>query len=189
MRHRPSLPAGRRLPAAPAWGLVTVTLWLALAAAAEAASLPTPALAPAAPDQSWLILSVAPGGRWDGVVVLTNTAPVARRIRLYAVDASILKDGAFAPGSARGRRAAGRWMRPGRTLVALGAGERVRVPVSVRVPRRVCPGTYLGALVAEDALPEARDGVSVASRGALRVYLTVTSRGNGHRGRPRRCPA
>lgn len=58
----------------------------------------------------------AAGGRWGGTVVVTNTAPVARRPRLHAVDAEVLPGGAFAPGSEHGRQRAGRWTRTSRSV-------------------------------------------------------------------------
>lgn len=158
-------------------GLPLAALGLgALDARAEAASLPTPALAPATAGESWLSPTVAAGTTWRGAAVITNTAPVARQLRLYAVDAHVLEGGAFAPAAEGGRRAAGRWISLSARRLAIAPGQSRRIGVRIRVPAATKPGVHLAALVAHDALGRSpAAGVRVVDRGALRVYVTVTA--------------
>lgn len=144
----------------------------------HAASLPTPAIAPATADGSWLSPTIAAGTTWRGGVAVTNTATVARRLRLYAVDAAVVDGGAFAPAAEGGRRGAGSWISPGARRLRLAPGGSRRVGVVIRVPASTKPGVHLAALVAQDAIGRpAAEGVRVVDRGALRVFVTVTAAG------------
>jgi hypothetical protein len=155
----------------------SILMTCAAAGIAESAPLPTPAIAPADAGASWLTPHVAAGGRWTGTILVTNTAPVARSLRLYAVDAVSLDGGAFAPGPEGERSRAGRWLTPGVGRLSLKPGQTRRVRVAVRVPYGARPGVHPAAFVAQDAdRPGVSGGVRVVSRAGLRVYVTVAAR-------------
>lgn len=118
----------------------------------------------------------------DGVAVTNHSAHEAV-FAVYASDGTITADGSFdlvpADQPATG---AGTWVELGPVdgatpgggglLLAVPAGETVRVPVTVRVPDNATPGDHPAGIVAQLAQQSA-PGVDFASRVGVRVHLRV----------------
>jgi Fe-S cluster assembly iron-binding protein IscA len=156
--------------------LIVATLSVTPAVAAEGSRV---GLRPADPEQSWAVLTLAPGAseRAEAVVVNSTDEPLA--VRVSTADATTTGDGVFTlAGEAEPRRGVGAWITPDVVRTTLAPRESRRVGYTVRVPAGTAPGDHAGGLLVqrdgEEAAPSG-DGMSVTivERVGLRVYVTV----------------
>lgn len=165
---------------------LAVALLMALAGSASAASGSLVGVRPAAPDQSWLVMTVPPGGSADATALVLNLSDAPQVVDIGSADAITTPEGVFSlAGDAETPRGVGAWIRLPRTRATLAPGERLPLPVSVAVPPGTTPGDYSGGVVVQ-AAPRAAasaDGglaVRVVERVGLRVYVTVPGVRDGH---------
>ena len=172
MTHAPTAPGRRASRAAVLATLAGVAL-IAPTAGAHGSNWRSPAISPAEPEAAYLTPAMPAGGRWTGNVEVINTAPVARRVRIYAVDAAVPEGGAFVP-TIRAHRHVGRWLVPAVRGLLLEPWERRRIGIRAAVPGQTAAGLYLGAVVVEEIQPSRGTArFRVVPRAGLRVYLKV----------------
>ncbi len=120
----------------------------------------------------YVVDRVAPGASFTRHVEVSNGDPTPMDVVLYPAPATI-RGGGF---DIAARGAAGsvpQWTTVTPTQLRLDPGQRVTVTVTVRVPSDAPPGEVYGAVVAERPARRTDQGVSVALRAAVRVYLSV----------------
>jgi hypothetical protein len=167
---------------------------LALVALVLSALATTPAVAaegsrvglrPADPEQSWAVLTLAPGASQRAEAVVVNTSDERQSVRFSTADATTTADGVFTlAGEAEPRRGVGAWITPEAMHMTLAPGESRRIGYTVRVPEGTTPGDHAGGLLVQsDAPDEAASGdgmsVTIVERVGLRVYVTVPGTRDG----------
>lgn len=165
-----------------AWAACVAVLVLLPAGAAGAAESGTVGIRPAA-GGDWLRAALAPGETTVLDALVENKTARQVVVKVYAVDATITKQGGFAlRGESEPRVGIGTWVDAGATSLALAPAGSVRVPVRLSVPKDADPGDYAGGVIVEQAArPGSASNVgsdvavqfNVIERVGLRVYLTV----------------
>ena len=125
-----------------------------------------------------LVYKLDPGAKLTDHVAVTNHSRRPLTLRLYAGDAFTTAGGGFDLLAAGSKPVdAGAWVTPARGTVAVPAGSRVLVPVTIAVPANATPGDHTGGVVASlttGAADSAGNSVSVDHRVGTRIYLRVT---------------
>lgn len=169
-----------------ALALVALVALLAAAAPAVAAEGSRVGLRPADPDQSWVVLQLAPGASQRARAVVSNTSDAPQAVRFSTADATTTADGVFTlAGEAEPRRDVGAWITPDLTRLTLAPHESRAVGFTVRVPEGTTPGDHAGGLLVQaDGPGEAASGdgmsVTIVERVGLRVYVDVPGVRDGH---------
>lgn len=162
-----------------ALALVALVVLLVAAAPAVAAEGSHVGLRPADPDQSWVVLGLAPGASQRAQAVVSNTSDAPQAVRFSTADATTTADGVFTlAGEAEPRRGVGAWITPDVTRLTLAPHESRRIGFTVRVPEGATPGDHAGGLLVQaDGAGEAASGdgmsVTIVERVGLRVYVEV----------------
>jgi len=162
--------------------LILATLAVAPAVAAEGSRV---GLRPADPEQSWEVLTLAPGTSQRAEAVVVNTTDAPQAVRFSTADATTTADGVFTlAGEAEPRRGVGAWITPDAARMTLAPRESRTVGFTVRVPEGAAPGDHAGGLLVQHDGPEraAPDGgmsVTIVERVGLRVYVTVPGTRDG----------
>ena len=165
--------------------LILLPLLLALASPARAAEGSLVGVRPVDPDQSWVVLTLAPGASQRAEALVVNLTDEPQRVRIGTADAVTTGDGVFTlAGDDEPRRGVGAWISPDQETVALGPRESRAVGFTVAVPRDAEPGDHSGGLLvrADQAAQTAGgDGVSVSivERVGLRVLVEVPGTRDG----------
>lgn len=133
-----------------------------------------PADAPAR-ERSYIVRTVDVGSVFTDRLEAVNLTDQPLELDVAAVDAAVLDDGSFAPGTAAAAEGAWITVTPGRVVVP----ARGTAPVQVRitVPADAAPGDHIAAVVAQRAdggtTPSGQANVVLRQRVGVRVYLTV----------------
>lgn len=117
----------------------------------------------------------------DGIILINYKAePIV--VRLYAADLIAAKGGGLAPAQRDAKmNGVGAWLKlddPEMSTVGVPANGRVTVPFELRIPKGTPPGDYPGAVVASLDTGRSPNGLSVQTRAALMVRLTVPGKIN-----------
>lgn len=124
---------------------------------------------------AYVIDHVPPGAGFTRHVGVYNDTGARQHVLLYS-DAATIADGAFTPLPGRSENELTRWIAVNPSSVDLQQGQRATVTVSFNVARDATSGEYYGVVFAEmPARPS--QGLAVASRVGVRVYLSVGTGG------------
>ena len=124
--------------------------------------------------RSWFIYQLASGESKDDAVVVSNNSPRRIKAKLYAVDATTTKDGAFALlGEKDSQQGIGVWVKLAADEISLATGEEKIVPFKITLPATIKAGDYLGGVVAEDSTVRGDKGINMVTRVGVRIYETV----------------
>lgn len=140
---------------------------------------------PAADDQSWLVMTLAGGRTAHATALVLNLSDAPQTVAIGTADGVTTTEGVFTlAGDAETPTGVGAWIRLPRRSARLAPGERLRLPVTLRVPRGTPPGDYSGGIVvqagARTEKPTAGGlAVRVVERVGLRVYVTVPGARDG----------
>lgn len=115
---------------------------------------------------------VRPGAFFTRHVEVSNGDRTAMDVVVYAATA-VIRNGGFEIASRGVAGEVPRWATLGPTRLHLVPGERRHVTTTFRVPSDAGRGEFYGAVVAERPAQRTLQGVSVALRAAVRVYLSV----------------
>jgi hypothetical protein len=148
----------------------------AQAAAAQAADLKL-VLLPVDQPGPYFDVTMHPGERRSFEVTLGDAAAAPMDVRTYAADVYTIVNGGFG-GRLRDEARTGmtRWLGYPTETMQLRAGQSVRRPFTVSVPRDAAPGEYISSVVLENELPIHADGsfaVDQFVRQAVAVVVTV----------------
>ncbi|HUW24250.1 MAG TPA: DUF916 domain-containing protein [Patescibacteria group bacterium] len=124
--------------------------------------------------RSWFIYQLASGESKDDAVVVSNNSSRRIKAKLYAVDATTTKDGAFALlGEKDSQQGIGAWVKLAADAISLAAGEEKIVPFKITLPATIKAGDYLGGVVVEDSTVNQDKGINMVTRVGVRIYETV----------------
>lgn len=168
----------------PRWLGVVMALIAVLAGppVASAASGSVVGIHPAAADESWIVLDLAPGGTAAAAAVLENLTGRRQVVELGTADATTTEDGVFTlAGAGEAPAGVGAWIAGPRGRLTLAPHESRTIRFRVRVPRDAPPGDHSGGLVVQSASAASASGgegvaVRVVERVGLRVYVRVAGR-------------
>lgn len=126
--------------------------------------------------QNYVVDSVKPGVTFTRRFQVCNgtTAPIT--VALYGGPASI-SGGAFVVTEGRPASEIGSWITVSPSSVRIAPGERAIAQATFAVPAGTAGGERYGVLLAELPARSGSDGVAVASRVGVRVYLDVNAAG------------
>lgn len=160
--------------------LMTISLLASAPVSAEGAGI---GIKPANPDptnkrtESIFVYTKDAGESFSDVVQLINNSGSAKKVRLYAVDATVSTGGAFACAQAAEKKLdAGSWIKLGSEQYELMAQSAKTVTFKITIPKQTSPGEHGGCLVIEEIGAPATDsgnGISLSFRSAVRVSITV----------------
>lgn len=133
-----------------------------------------PADAPAR-ERSYIVRTVDVGSVFTDRLEAVNLTDQPLELDVTAVDATVLDDGSFAPGTAA--TAEGGWMTVTPSRVLVPAQGTAPVQVRITVPADAAPGDHIAAVVAQRAdggtTPSGQANVVLRQRVGVRAYLTV----------------
>lgn len=119
----------------------------------------------------YIIDHVAPGEEITRRFEVGNTTGSPLEVDLYVGSATV-RDGGFAPMPGRGDGDLAVWGSVHPPTATVPAGGAIGATVTISVPTDAEDGERYGAVLAE-ARPSSAEGVAVASRVGIRVYLSV----------------
>ncbi len=139
---------------------------------------------PAGSEESWFVYNgVQPGAVINDAVAIINPLDEKIILALYALDASTLKDGGFAPAAEETKqRNIGAWLKLKENMITLTAKSSAVVTFAIRIPTTVVPARYAGVILlarAPETQPEtdktrtAGSKVGIATRVGVRVYINI----------------
>ncbi|MBW3667672.1 MAG: hypothetical protein KY443_00550 [Actinobacteria bacterium] len=133
-----------------------------------------PADAPAR-ERSYIVRTVDVGSVFTDRLEAVNLTDEPLELDVAAVDATVLDDGSFAPGTAAA--AEGAWITVTPSRVRVPAKGTAPVQVRITVPADAALGDHIAAVVAQRAdggtTPSGQPNVVLRQRVGVRVYLTV----------------
>ncbi len=160
--------------------LISLSLVLSISGIARAASFGGLGIFPANPDpkvplsNSWFIYNLVPGEEKKDAVVIQNTSEESLSAKIYPVDATTTKDGAFALlNESDPKKDVGAWIDLPVTKINLSPGESREVPFTINIPGSAKVGSHLGGIVLENLKTKEGKGVDVVTRVGVRIYQTV----------------
>lgn len=169
----------------PALLLGAVALLLGGVASAGASTGSLVGVRPADGDQSWLVMTLAAGRTAHRTALVLNLSDATQTLAIGTADGVTTAEGVFTlAGDAETPTGVGAWIRIPRRSARIARGGRLRLPVTVRVPRETPPGDYSGGIVVQAGgrtrKPTAGGlAVRVVERVGLRVYVTVPGARDG----------
>ena len=126
-------------------------------------------------DRSYIVKTVDAGSELTDRLEAVNLTDKPLDIDIAAVDATVLADGSFAPGTAA--TAEGAWFTVTPSRVRVPAKGTMPVQVRIRIPADATPGDHIAAVVAQRAdgatTPSGQGNVVLLQRVGVRAYLTV----------------
>ncbi|MCA1711640.1 MAG: DUF916 domain-containing protein [Actinobacteria bacterium] len=125
---------------------------------------------------SYIVDHVKPGATFSRQFQICNGTPAAITVQLYP-NAAVVQGGAFTVVEGRVANELSQWITVAPSSVTIPSGKRALARATVRVPAEASSGERYAVVLAE--LPAAKNaqGVSVASRVGVRVYLDVGAGG------------
>lgn len=124
----------------------------------------------------YVVDQVKPGAVFTRHVEVSNGDATAMDLLVYPATA-VLRGGGFGIAARGAPGAVPSWTTVSPTSLHLEPGQRTSVTVTFRVPADAPAGEVYGAVVAERPARRTAQGVSVALRAAVRVYLSVGAGG------------
>lgn len=163
------------------WALLALSCPRALAAeAGNVGIMPAGGRGEPFEGRAWFVYDLAPGQSVQDAAVITNTSTKPLKVRVYAVDATVTREGAFALlGEDWKNRDVGGWVRlpvGGDEVLTLSPGEKRRLPFTFAVPPNADTGDHLGGIVVQEVEPFRGQGIQVITRVGVRIYETVPGR-------------
>ena len=123
---------------------------------------------------SWLIYNLVPGEEKTDTVIVQNTSEETMSAKIYAVDATTTRDGAFALlNDSDPRKDIGSWVEIPVKEITLAPGENRQINFTMKVPSGAKTGSHLGGIVLENMEVSEGKGVDVVTRVGVRIYQTV----------------
>ena len=129
--------------------------------------------------RDWFIYASWPGEAIEDKVDIVNYSDEPVGVKIYPVDAEILKDGAFAPKAEDAPRVdVGAWTTLTASELTLPPSQAHTVDFTLIIPENAEAGKYTGAIIAQnkelkELEPEEGVTMRVITRVGARVYLTV----------------
>ncbi len=120
----------------------------------------------------YIVDHVAPGAVVSRQVEVINGEQERVSVLAYPAAAQVA-DGAFTAADGRGSNELAAWMTVQPDALDLGPGERGVLQVTIRVPADAADGERFAVVFAERPDAADADGVSIALRAGIRVYLSV----------------
>lgn len=134
-------------------------------------------------DRSYIVRTVDAGSELTDRLEVVNLTDTSLDIEVAAVDATVLADGSFAPGTAAAGE--GAWFTVTPSRVRVPAKGTMPVQVRIRIPADATPGDHIAAVVAQRAdgatTPSGQSNVVLRQRVGVRAYLTVRGSGAARR--------
>lgn len=127
--------------------------------------------------QSWFIYKQDPGTSLNDEVLIVNNSSVKKVINLYPADSVSASGGGFAlKQEGEKMQDIGSWTSLSQGEVTLGPNESKLVPFLIQIPTSTTPGEYTGAIIVQEktAPIKTQDGMTLALRMGVRIYLTVS---------------
>lgn len=151
--------------------LFVMTLTYAIASGGDFSIMPH------AQNESWFIYNdVQPNAIFDGAVDVINTADEIQKIKIYAVDANIGKDGGFLPNNIDAPRyGVGSFVKLENTSIVVPPHSKNIVLFSIHIPSQVTEREYRGAIIATQETTNDGTGVHFIARVGVRIYITIAS--------------
>ncbi len=120
--------------------------------------------------------ALAAGSAVTDGIVLSNFTPNALTLTVYPADLLQAAGGSVAPAQPDPQHGVGAWLRVARGSVTVPGFGEVTDPFRLVVPRGTVPGQYFGAVVASRNAGVTAAGLTVQTRAALIVQVTVPGR-------------
>ncbi len=125
-------------------------------------------------SSSWFIYNLVPGEEKTDTVTVQNTSEETLSAKIYAVDGTTTRDGAFALlNESDPKKDLGSWVDLPVTKVTLAPGENRQINFDIKVPSGAKVGSHLGGIVLENLKVGEGKGVDVVTRVGVRIYETV----------------
>lgn len=127
-------------------------------------------------SSSWFLYNLVPGEVREDAVLINNTSDQTISAKLYAVDATTTKDGAFALRDEKEPRVdLGSWVKLEQDQVTLEPGASQTVPFTMAIPTDAAVGDHIGGIILENLRPEKAQagGINIVTRVGVRIYETV----------------
>ncbi|NOY14673.1 MAG: hypothetical protein GXP43_00445 [bacterium] len=126
-------------------------------------------------SRAWLIYNLVPGESKRDEFIIVNKGKSPVELRLYPVDATITKDGAFTLLDEKaGRKGVGGWIKLDVDRVKLAPNEEKRIGFVFSVPKGTEVGDHMGGIIAEKTgQGDKNSALRIKTRIGLRVYETV----------------
>jgi len=127
--------------------------------------------------RSYFRWKVRPGGRYVGVLLVSNAEKVTVHLRVYAVDGltGVTSGAVFPTGQAPVRRD-GRWLTPDLTMVTIPPLSQQMLRFTARIPAGARPGDHIAAVVLENTNHPRTAHGSVAIIQVIRSAVAVEMR-------------
>ncbi len=160
--------------------LISLGLLLITVVVVKAASFGGLGIYPANPDPkiplsgSWFIYNLVPGEEKQDALVVQNTSEETLSAKIYPVDATTTKDGAFALlNEGDPKTSVGGWVDLPLTQITLNPGENRKIPFTIKIPSNAKVGSHLGGIALENMKLKEGKGIDVVTRVGVRIYQTV----------------
>lgn len=125
--------------------------------------------------RSWFVYTLKPNGEVSSSVTIQNKGKEKAQLRIYPVDATSNKDGAFTLFSQGTKNDVGGWITLNTDQVEVEAGSKITVPFTLTIPPLATPGDHVGGIAIEskEDLNLSTSGVKLVQRLGVRFYITV----------------
>lgn len=128
--------------------------------------------------RSWFIYSLPAGDNKEDKVTAVNNSEETITVKVYAVDATTTKDGAFALFNEEDKRTGvGSWVKLSESEVTLKPKERKDIAFTITIPKDTTIGDHAGGIIFQEVKPKsvAKEGINIniISRVGVRIYETV----------------
>jgi len=148
-------------------------------------------VAPGNPDpnvkfsDSWFVYTLKVGQSKEDAIIINNHSEEIVTVRIFPVEAALNAQNTFYTDAERKvEQGISRWVSLSRSEIELGPGESQKVSFTVKVPDKIEPKQYLGAVMAEEikvvkpgeAVTEENNvgqSFNIRSSVGVRMYLTV----------------
>lgn len=129
-------------------------------------------------SRSWLIYSLPGGDNKEDKVTVVNNSDEIITVKVYAVDATTTKDGAFALFNEVDKRTGvGSWVKLSESQVTLKPKDRKEISFTISIPKDITIGDHAGGIIFQEVKPKtvAKEGINIniISRVGVRIYETV----------------
>lgn len=125
--------------------------------------------------RSWFVYTLKPNGEVSSSVTIQNKGSESVKLKIYSVDATSNKDGAFTLFSQGTKNDVGGWITLNTDQVEVEAGSKITVPFTLTIPSLATPGDHVGGIAIEskEDLNLSTSGVKLVQRLGVRFYITV----------------
>lgn len=125
--------------------------------------------------RSWFVYTLNPNGEVSSSVTIQNKGKERAKLRIYSVDATSNKDGAFTLFSQGTKNDVGGWIILDTDKVEVPADSKITVPFILKIPLSATPGDHVGgiAVEGEEEADLLTSGVKLVQRLGVRFYITI----------------